>query len=140
MTNPRTASGRTRPPPPAVAAAVVAVLGGLLLLWLGVVQWALGGLDTGDTGDTGRAWALLPLAAGAAVLVGGIGVLRRRGQLLLAVGVVLAVAFVVVLAVQTAGLDEGPPVGVALVVLAGPVLALLLLRTPRARSWLAGAR
>jgi peptidoglycan/LPS O-acetylase OafA/YrhL len=137
MTSPDTASGRARPPAPAVAAAVVAVLGGLLLLWLGVVQWALGGLDTDDSG---RAWALLPLAAGVAVLVGGTGVLRRRGQLPLVVGAVLAAAFVVVLAVQTAGLDEGPPVGLALVVLAGPVLALLLLRAPRARSWLAGAR
>ena len=120
-----------------MAAAVLAVLGGLALLWLAFVLWGLGG--PGSDGS-GRAWALLPLAAGATALIGGVWVLRRRGWWPLAVAGLLALAFVGVLAADSARFGEGPPVGMAVLVLAGPVLALALARTPRVRAWLAGPR
>ena len=125
------------PPAPALAAAVLAVLGGLLLLWLALLLWALGGLSSDGSG---RAWALLPLAAGGATLIGAVWVLRRRGWWPLALANLLALAFVGVLAAEAAGLGGLPPVGTAVLVLAGPVLALALACTPRARTWLTGRR
>ena len=125
------------PPAPALAAAVLAVLGGLLLLWLALVLWALGGLSSDGSG---RAWALLPLAAGATTLTGAVWVLRRRGWWPLALASLLALAFVGVLAAEAADLGESPPVGTAGLVLVGPVLALALACTPRARTWLTGRR
>ena len=125
------------PPTPALAAAVLAVLGGLLLLWLALVLWALGGLSSDGSG---RAWELLPLAAGGTTLIGAVWVLRRRGWWPLALASLLALAFVGVLAAEAADLGESPPVGTAVLVLAGPVLALALACTPRARTWLTGRR
>ncbi len=141
MTPPAAVSRRTRPvdppPAPALAAAVFAFLGGLALLWLAVVLWGLGGLSSDGSG---RAWALLPLAAGVTALAGGVMVLRRRGWWPLAVASLLALAFVGVLAADSARFGEDLPVGMAVVVLAGPVLALALACTPRVRTWLTGRR
>ena len=139
MTPPGTLSRQSRradpPPAPAIAVVVLALLGGLVLLWLAVLVWALGGLSSDGSG---RAWALLPLAAGVAAVAGGVAVLRRHGWWPLGVAGLLAVAFAGVLVAQAADLGEGPPVGTVLLVLAGPVLALGLAVTPRVRSWLAG--
>jgi hypothetical protein len=121
------------PPPVAIAASVVAIIGGLVLLYLAFLVLALGGLSN-DGAD--RAWAVLPLAAGLAAAVGGLRLLRRRGWRLLGVAALLAAAFVVVLVAQSADLGEDPPVGMALLLLAGPVVALALALTPPVRRWL----
>jgi hypothetical protein len=141
MTPPAAASRHARPvdppPAPAVAAVALAFLGGLALLWLALVVWGLGGLSSDGSG---RAWALLPLAAGATSLIGGVWVLRRRGWWPLAVAGLLALAFVGLLAADSARYGEDLPVGMAVLVLAGPVLALALACTPRVRAWLTGPR
>lgn len=126
-----------RPPAAALAAAALAVLGGLALVWLAVIGWALGGMSADGAG---RAWALVPLAAGVAALVGAVWVLRRRGWWPLAVAGLLAVAFAAVLAAEFRRVGEAPPVSLALVVLAAPLLALALACTPRVRSWSTGRR
>jgi peptidoglycan/LPS O-acetylase OafA/YrhL len=119
-----------------LAAAVLAGIGTLILLYLAFLVMALGGLSN-DGAD--RAWALLPLAAGVATAVGGVRLLRRRGGGALAVACLLAAAFVVLLAAQAADYGEGPPVGLALLLLTGPVVALALALTPPVRRWLATA-
>jgi peptidoglycan/LPS O-acetylase OafA/YrhL len=121
-------------PPAAIAAAVLAGLGALVLLCLAFLVLALGGLSS-DGAD--RAWALLPLAAGLAAALGSVRLLRRRGWGALAAACLLAAAFVVLLVAQAADLGEDPPVGLAALLLAGPVLALALALTPPVRRWLA---
>jgi hypothetical protein len=124
-------------PPAAIAAAVIALIGALVLLCLAFLALALGGL-TSD--GAGRAWALLPLAAGVAAGVGGLRLLRRRAGWGLLVGAtVLAAVFGAVLAAQSADLGEEAPVGMLLLLLAGPLVALGLSLTPAVRTWLAAA-
>ena len=141
MTPPTALNRPPRPvdpaPPAAIAAAVIAVIGALVLLFLAFLVLALGGLDSDGAG---RLWALLPLAAGLAAAVGGLRLLRRRrGQGLLAVATLLAARFAGVLAVRSADLGEEPPVGMMLLLLAGPLLALAMSLAPKVRSWLAAA-
>ena len=119
-----------------LAAAVLAGIGALVLLALAFLVLALGGLSS-DGAD--RAWALLPLAAGLAAALGSVRLLRRRGWGALAVACLLAAAFVVLLVVQAADLGEDPPVGLSLLMLAGPVAALGLALTPPVRRWLGTA-
>lgn len=137
MTPPAAPPRHTRPvgsaPRAALAAAVLAGLGALVLLYLAFLVFALGGLSS-DGED--RAWALLPLAAGLAAAAGAVRLLRRRGAGLLAVAAVLAAAFVALLVAQAADLGEDPPVGLALLLLAGPVAALALALTAPVRRWL----
>ncbi|MCW2696312.1 MAG: hypothetical protein JWR62_1397 [Modestobacter sp.] len=121
------------PPPAAIACAVVALVGGLVLVYLAFLVVALGGLSN-DGAD--RVWGVLPLAAGLAAAVGGLRVLRRRGWWLLGLATLLAAAFVAVLVARSAGLEETPPVGMALLLLAGPVVALALALTLPVRRWL----
>ena len=124
-------------PPAAVAAAVIALIGALVLLFLAFLVLALGGLDADGAG---RLWALLPLAAGVAAAAGGLRLLRRRsGQGLLTGATVLAAVFAGVLAAKSADLGEAAPVGMILMLLTGPLVALALSLTPRVRGWLAGA-
>ena len=124
-------------PPAAVAAAVIALIGALVLLFLAFLVLALGGLDADGAG---RLWALLPLAAGVAAATGGLRLLRRRsGQGLLTGATVLAAVFAGVLAAKSADLGEAAPVGMILMLLTGPLVALALSQTPRVRGWLAGA-
>jgi peptidoglycan/LPS O-acetylase OafA/YrhL len=138
MTPPAALARRARPVDPApravLAAAVLAGIGALVLLALAFLVLALGGLSS-DGAD--RAWALLPLAAGLAAALGSVRLLRRRGWGALAAACLLAAAFVVLLVAQAADLGEDPPVGLAALLLAGPVLALALALTPPVRRWLA---
>ena len=140
MTPPVTPSRHVRPvaptPPAAVAGAVAAFLGALVSLWLAVVLVALG---EPDSGGIGRAWALVPLVGAAALTGGGVQLLRRRGWWLLAAGLAAAVAFVARLSTDSASLGEPAPWGLGILVLAGPVVALLLALTPRVRDWLGAA-
>jgi hypothetical protein len=124
-------------PPAAIAAAVIALIGALVLLFLAFLVLALGGLDSDGAG---RLWALLPLAAGGAAAVGGLRLLRRRGWRLLAAATGLAAVFAAVLVARSADLGEEVPVGMVLLLLAGPVVALALALTPAVRRWLAAAR
>jgi hypothetical protein len=119
-----------------MAAGVLAGLGALVLLYLAFLVFALGGLSS-DGAD--RVWALLPLAAGVAAGVGAVRLFRRRGRGGLVVACVLTAAFVGVLAAQAADVGEDAPVGLALLLLAGPVLALGLALTPPVRRWLESA-
>jgi hypothetical protein len=116
---------------------VIALIGALVLLFLAFLVLALGGLDSDGAG---RLWALLPLAAGVAAAVGGLRLLRRRGWRLLAAATGLAAVFAAVLGARSAELGEEAPVGMILLLLAGPLLALVLSLTPKVRRWLAGTR
>ncbi|MBY3552126.1 hypothetical protein [Modestobacter lapidis] len=140
MTPPAALPRHARPVDPAPRAALLAVVlagvGALVLLFLAFLIFALGGLGS-DGAD--REWALLPLAAGLAAGTGAIRLLRRRGWGVLAVACLLAAAFVALLVARTADVGEDPPVGLALLLLAGPVLALGLVLTPTVRRWLATA-
>jgi hypothetical protein len=134
---PRRARTAEPAPPAAIAAAVIALIGALVLLCLAFLVLALGGLETDGAG---RMWALLPLAAGVAAAVGGLRLLRRRtGSGLLGAAVVLAAVFAGVLVAQSADLGEAAPVGMVLLLLAGPVVALGLSLTRAVRTWLAAA-
>jgi len=138
MTPPAALPRHTRPVDPApraaLAAGVLAGLGALVLLYLAFLVLALGGLSA-DGAE--RSWALLPLAAGVVTALGCVRLLRRRGWGALGVACLLAAAFVALLAAQAADLGEDPPLGLAAVLLAGPVVALALALTPPVRRWLA---
>ena len=137
MTPPAAPPRHARPvaptPPAAVAGAVAAFLGALVSLWLSLVLVALG---EPDSGGIGRAWAVVPLVAAAALTAGGVALLRRRGWWPLAVGLAAAAVFVARLYADAAAMGEPAPWGLGTLVLAGPVLALLLALTPRVRDWL----
>jgi hypothetical protein len=120
-------------PAPAMLAGVLGIAGALPVLYLGMLVWALGGLSSDGSG---RSWALLPLVAAATQLAGGVRLLRRRDWRLLVAGCVPVAVFVAGVLARSLAVGEIPPVGTLL--LAGPVLALVLALTPRARQWVAG--
>lgn len=128
-------------PAPAVVvgAAILAFVGALPMLYLALIIYALAGEGSSDgTGGGNRLWALLPLVAAVAQVWGGVRLLRGRGWRLLAVACLPATAFVGWLVVQSTAAGEPPPLGLLLMVLISPVVALGLTLTPRVRHWSAG--
>lgn len=124
------AAGR---PPLATAAAVLAFVSTLPVLLLTALVWTITGLEGWSAAQI---WTTVPLAVAAALVAGGVRLLRRRGAaVLIAANVPLVVLGLLQSSVLV--LSGGMPGDLPLVLLVLPALGTAFVLTPGVRRWLA---